>query len=189
MREQEMRLRVFQFLKTRVRNMIMPATVGIGLAVGGCSSDLTMKYMAPSPRDASTEDVVTQNADVSLPSDATDAALRDTTLADAGQGPEASLVADAEAVDSNGSIDVQTVDAVALDGGAADQVTTKYIAPIPDAGFDSIATKYIAPVYIAPTPDAGVDSSPVVRYMAQMPDGNIASPMYMAPMNNAQHPA
>jgi len=36
MREQEMRMRVVRFLKIRMRNAILPATVGIGLAVGMC---------------------------------------------------------------------------------------------------------------------------------------------------------
>jgi len=48
MREQEMRMRVFRFLKARMRNMIMPATVGIGLAVGGCAKETsTPIYSAP----------------------------------------------------------------------------------------------------------------------------------------------
>jgi len=48
MREQEMRLRVFRFLRARMRNMIMPATVGIGLAVGGCAKEnATPIYSAP----------------------------------------------------------------------------------------------------------------------------------------------
>jgi hypothetical protein len=48
MREQEMRMRVFRFLKTRMRNMIMPATMGIGLAVGGCAKEEAIPvYSAP----------------------------------------------------------------------------------------------------------------------------------------------
>ena len=39
MREQEMRLRVFQFLKARMRNMLLPATLGLGLAVAGCARE------------------------------------------------------------------------------------------------------------------------------------------------------
>jgi hypothetical protein len=51
MREQEMRLRVFRFLKARMRNMIMPATMGIGLAVGGCAKTSAV-YEAQMPQDA-----------------------------------------------------------------------------------------------------------------------------------------
>lgn len=48
MREQEMRIRVFRFLKARMRNMIMPATMGIGLAVGGCAKENAIPvYSAP----------------------------------------------------------------------------------------------------------------------------------------------
>ena len=39
MREREMRLRVERFLQTRLRSMLMPATLGLGLALGGCASD------------------------------------------------------------------------------------------------------------------------------------------------------
>ena len=39
MREQDMRLRVERFLQTRLRSMLMPATLGLGLALGGCNSD------------------------------------------------------------------------------------------------------------------------------------------------------
>lgn len=39
MRERDMRLRVERFLQCRLRNMLMPATMGLGLALGGCASD------------------------------------------------------------------------------------------------------------------------------------------------------
>lgn len=55
-REQEMRMRVLRFLKIRMRNAILPATVGIGLAVGGCVKEPgVVLYMAPMPSDASAE--------------------------------------------------------------------------------------------------------------------------------------
>ena len=64
MRERDMRLRVERFLQTRLRSMLMPATLGLGLALGGCNSDAlstddggdpiakkdaAMKYMAQMP--------------------------------------------------------------------------------------------------------------------------------------------
>jgi hypothetical protein len=56
MREQEMRMRVVRFLKIRMRNAILPAAVGIGLAVGGCAKEPgVVLYMAPVPADASAE--------------------------------------------------------------------------------------------------------------------------------------
>ncbi len=39
MRERDMRLRVERFLQSRLRSMLMPATMGLGLALGGCASD------------------------------------------------------------------------------------------------------------------------------------------------------
>jgi hypothetical protein len=39
MRERDMRLRVERFLQSRLRSMLLPATMGLGLAVGGCASD------------------------------------------------------------------------------------------------------------------------------------------------------
>jgi hypothetical protein len=39
MREREMRQRVERFLQARLRSMLLPATLGLGLAVGGCNSD------------------------------------------------------------------------------------------------------------------------------------------------------
>ena len=38
MREREMRERVERFLETRLRSMLLPATLGLGLAVGACNS-------------------------------------------------------------------------------------------------------------------------------------------------------
>ncbi len=39
MREREMRERVERFLQIRLRNMLLPATLGLGLAVGACNTD------------------------------------------------------------------------------------------------------------------------------------------------------
>jgi hypothetical protein len=67
MREREMRERVERFLQIRLRNMLLPATLGLGLAVGACNTDplstddggdqiakkdsgsMVMKYMAQIP--------------------------------------------------------------------------------------------------------------------------------------------
>jgi hypothetical protein len=66
MRENEMRQRVERFLQTRLRAMLLPATLGLGLAVGACDSEglatddggqqakedsgsVATKYMAPAP--------------------------------------------------------------------------------------------------------------------------------------------
>ena len=39
MRERDMRLRVERFIQTRLRSMLMPATLGLGMALAGCSGD------------------------------------------------------------------------------------------------------------------------------------------------------
>ena len=52
MREHEMRMRVFRFLKARMRNMIMPATMGIGLAVGACKTEGLVIQDAQAHKDA-----------------------------------------------------------------------------------------------------------------------------------------
>jgi hypothetical protein len=39
MRERDMRQRVERFLQARLRTMLLPATLGLGLAVGACNSD------------------------------------------------------------------------------------------------------------------------------------------------------
>jgi|WetSurMetagenome_2_1015567.scaffolds.fasta_scaffold828729_1 hypothetical protein len=62
MQEREMRQRVERFLKTRLRSMLLPATLGLGMALAGCDGDAmnadddggaadtaTMKYMAQIP--------------------------------------------------------------------------------------------------------------------------------------------
>jgi hypothetical protein len=198
MREQEMRMRVFRFLKAQMRNMIMPATVGIGLAVGGCG-DSVSEYSAPVyPDDAS----VTRKDSVGVDSPVLGP--------DASLGPDAQVVADASQNPDTPSKEVAQSEAgpTGVDSGTdLGTIITKYIAPVPDAGADALVlkysapvpdagaldaamdlgliTKYIAPVYIAQMPDAADDSGPAVekysapvktdaslavRYMAQMPD-------------------
>lgn len=39
MREQDMRRRIEQFMERRLRAMLVPATLGLGLALGGCDGD------------------------------------------------------------------------------------------------------------------------------------------------------
>ena len=53
MREREMRQRVEQFLKVRLRNMLMPATLGLGLAMSSCgsSNQPVPMYGQPFPSD------------------------------------------------------------------------------------------------------------------------------------------
>jgi hypothetical protein len=185
MREQEMRLRVFQFLKTRLRNMIMPATVGIGLAVGGCTS--ASLYSAPVQPDAAKHDDVASQADLAPASD-TNVVSHDVVLADVAQTPDVPLAdsrpheEDSEAVDGRVAIDLGNKDAGAIDSPS--DYAVKYMGPAPlDAGYDSFLTKYMGgPLYTAVIPDAASDTAPVVRYGTPTPDGGISMPMYTAPM-------
>jgi hypothetical protein len=170
MREQEMRTRVFQFLKARMRNMIMPATVGIGLAVGGCAKEgVVPVYGTPSWEDASSSTDIVDRADAqAAPADA---------VADTSQGRD---VVVPEAVPVYGSdVSLLDRDAEAVDSRSADQ--GKIDSTAPDGGTDvgGVITKYMAL-----TPDAGRDAAPVVRYLAQQPreDAGIAMPLYNAPM-------
>jgi hypothetical protein len=187
MREQEMRLRVFRYLKARMRNMIMPATVGIGLAVGGACESAAV-YSAPGP--AEQRDASTWRQDVAMGPDA--------------PGPDLAMVADvaAESVPDLAKLDeARTADALATEAGLdnrvadgkedlpllkygspfdsgffdsravdaepdAGQIIAKYIAPMPDAAVDSTGP---APRYMATMPDASADRSVVVLYMAQLP--------------------
>jgi hypothetical protein len=86
MREREMRQRVERFLQTRLRSLLLPATLGLGLAVGACNSDalstddggdppankdsgsVATKYMAqlPDAGPAPTPDYMAQMPDASI---------------------------------------------------------------------------------------------------------------------------
>lgn len=199
MREQDMRLRVFRFLKARMRNMIMPATVGIGLAVGGCAKEGVSAADSAAP------------ADTTVASHDTQAQPRFDVPADLPNGPEApaDMLADVAAHDTAPDTSVGKPDApgdtrdvapgdqaVAIDGGSdtagIDVGGMKYVAPLPDAGPELGGMKYIAPFF-----DAAVDATDgkseqdtasgadamVVRYAVVIPreDALIAVPLYMAP--------
>jgi|GEM_PF-1552733 len=176
MREHEMRMRVFRFLKVRMRNMIMPATVGlgIGLAVGGCKTEGLPNTQAPSDaggvpiysavfNDAAPARSDGPAADSSAP--APDLAAVDTRDAIATNDVAADLERDVSTpadlpstpdltVSDTAQAEVAAVDttkadvAPGIDGNDdLGTIVVKYIAPIPDAADD---TGGIAPVYIAP---------------------------------------
>lgn len=189
MSEQQMRQRVFRFLKARMRNMIMPATVGIGLAVaGGCSeSSVTPVYSAPVHEDAAAKQDVPAGPDLAKADLAgPDTARQDSPLV-------ADLAADSPP-DVPGAPDAPPADALAGETGLdtrhldsqGEVPWVKYGSPI-DARFLDAQTEagQVIAKYIAPIPDAGIDSSdPVVRYMAVMPDAAPdlgVAPLYMAP--------
>jgi len=182
MREQEMRLRVFRFLKARMRNMIMPAAVGIGLAAGGC--DAKAKYMGPVPsdaamvnRDVNYDDVTVSGPEVP-PSETREAQV---ALDVPETGQDVATPIDQSVPDQAPPQDVVDAFADAPINGRPDQGFPeggmRYEGPMPrpdtglDTGLDTggEAGPVIAK-YIAPMPDAAIDLGLAVRYMAQMPD-------------------
>jgi hypothetical protein len=175
-----MRRRVEQFLQTRLRRMLAPATLGLGLAMTGCPSsalDATEDAGALVKKDG--------GADFGGP-----VAVYSAPAPDAG-GPVANQDAGTSPVVPDVGVTPVKKDSGADFGGPV----AVYSAPAPDAG--PVATKYLAPVpdasreaplpmpeYMAPLPDAArevpmaqpdymaqmPDSGPALRYMAQMPD-------------------
>jgi hypothetical protein len=181
MREQEMRLRVFRFLKARMRNMIMPATLGIGLAVGGCGDSNegpVVRYAAPVLPDASpdlgpdtagwtlNQDVGTGEPDVTGAPD---------LLADvaAESVPDVATSEDAKPSDvlaAEAGLDARPLDGTD-DGGKAEHASP-YEVPVLDSRTEAgqVIAKYIAPMLDATVDDAGSpDRSMAVLYMAQLP--------------------
>jgi hypothetical protein len=145
MRERDMRLRVERFIQTRLRSMVMPATLGLGMAIGGCNSD------GLNADDGGSEDAVANTG----------------TGGAQGSGGTGGAQGSGGAQGTGGV----TGSGGAMGSGGTTSPATKYIAPvpmyiaaIPDAGPE---VSMPAPEYIAPVvkQDAGI----AVRYMAQMP--------------------
>lgn len=177
MREQEMRECIGQFLKARMRNMLLPATLGLGLAVSGCEKEAS----------ESTNDGGPSLVEAGIPGPiAPDFMAQMPDASSAAQGPETGAVAlymapmpDAQAI----MPDAQTLrpdsqaprpDAQLLDA----KLVTKYVAQLPDAT--------VTPEYMAQMPDARAkdalspDSVMVVRYMAPLPNPGQPVLLYMA---------
>jgi hypothetical protein len=179
MRENEMRMRVFQFLKARLRNTLMPATVSLGLAVGGCTKEgLTSAadtgvlkdtnsvpvYSAVMPADANST-----LPDQAIPMDVVD----DSGFDGLGRDTPVYGTPDSQRRDTADAPDQGGVDSGAVDGGHDVGIVNKYGVPIPrsDASADSgrIGELYAA---VIPT-DARVDLGGIgVRYGAQVPDAS-----------------
>lgn len=181
MREQEMRLRVFGFLRARMRNMIMPATMGLGLAVGGCTTSSTTPVYsgqfpddaAPTKSDILEADSVAQGPDLAV-ADTRDTRAGDDAVSDSARDALAAEDVAADAADAaDDSQDDALVaadhptgsDGVSIDGAAADGLAKV------DAGtnLDAIVTKYLAPFFDAATVDSPADLGLIVRYHAPMP--------------------
>ncbi len=209
MREQEMRMRVFRFLKARMRNMIMPATVGIGLAVGGAceNSKAVPMYGVPWTPDAaiaSHDSSVRQDVPAGDLGSTADALVPDLAPTGRDAVAGADLVADS-APDASSTRDLAAADLAVADAApsvdrARDLVDAKdTLASLDSESMDSGAdttnvadsspadaasdVNSIITKYGSPSPDAGADGTTVVRYAAQAPDAapDIKNyPMYMA---------
>jgi hypothetical protein len=211
MREQEMRLRVFRFLKARMRNMIMPAAVGIGLAAGGCLAQSGAVYSSPMPSDAATDGVTVREPRIDavysspMPSDAAtvkrDASSNDVSVS----GPEvlpsdtreAAMASDMPLTGQDVATSVdQSVDDQAPARDAVDTLadaTADVFAPMDeksDLRFPEAGVKYQGPV---PPPDSGNDiggeTGPVIaKYLAPMLDAANdlgLAVRYMAPITDS----
>jgi hypothetical protein len=142
-----MRQRVERFLQTRLRNMLMPATLGLGLALGGCGS--TTMDSGDDGGNTIKKDVATADQQLAPDADFSEAggSARDTgmTTKYMAQLPDAGA-------DSQG--------AVAL------YMAPMYMAQSPDAG---AVVRYMA----QQPPDAAADADighGVVIYMAMFPE-------------------
>jgi hypothetical protein len=159
MREREMRQRIERFLQTRLRRMLAPATIGIGLAMTGCPS-----------------------SDINTTDDGG-------ALVNKDSGTDLGMVAvySAPAPDASGTPankdSGSPLPPVPTSDAGTDQLVTKYLAPVPDAGREASMPQ---PDYMAQMPDSGPvlrymaqmpDAAPdlgrnVAIYMAQLPLSN-----------------
>ena len=203
MREQEMRLRVFRFLRTRMRNMIMPATVGIGLAIGGCDGPVPVysaslqDSAAPSKSDVLGPDSPATGPDLPM------ADTRDGRLAE-DAASDISFVQDVSAADQRDAVATADLDTGSDGAGPDDAVADVWAKKDANPNQDATGMKYFAPFldgatvpvdgaaetgaivtkYIAPILDSGLKDSLPIRYGAVTPDGGSDSAfytLYMAP--------
>jgi hypothetical protein len=180
MREQEMRDRINQYLKIRMRGMLVPA-LGISLLAVGCKKEgVTAVYSAPMP-DAGQDQAAQVLPDAMVSKDTSPSILdaassNDLAAPDTGTdtpSPDGSVVPrpDTAGLDS----------ATTLDAGAAPDAD-KSDGGKPDAG------KVDAGIADAPSADTGrpVDAGRldglVTKYIAQLPDGGMIGTLYMAQM-------
>lgn len=160
MREHEMRMRVVRFLKVRMRNMILPATLGLGLSAG--CRDATVETTPTQKRDSAAPGPGFPIYSIPFPPEAGPDGPSDSPSPDlAAQAPDVPASPEtAPVVDAAAAVDEPpaTIDGGAVEAGTeVGGMTTKYVGSMP--------------------PDAGT----VLRYMAPMPySGGGAVPLYLA---------
>jgi hypothetical protein len=201
MREQEMRMRVMRFLSVRMRNMIMPATVGIGLAMGGAcgksapakdglplSGDAAaLKQDAPAGQDVAGRDLVLE-ADVlgpDLPQPGRDVQsggdLVADTLPDAMASADKPSTGDEVGKRDAADRDERIPDATPPIDTGSDLSETGDIAHSPDAALADSAADLGEMKDMAASPDAAPASTDsdvgtiTTKYIAQLPDAAVDS--------------
>jgi hypothetical protein len=153
MREQEMRECVGHFLKARMRAMLLPATLGLGLAVAGCD-----KEALETTDDSGTISQVEAGAGASHSDTRMDSPM--VTPEYMAQMPDAGVATALYMAQMPDTGVLTKYMAQMPDTG----VLTKYMAQMPDArevGIPEMVLRYMAPL---PKPD-----QPVLLYMAQYP--------------------
>lgn len=203
MREHEMRMRVFEFLKARMRNMLLPATVGIGLAVGGCAKEGTGDgdasahldaipiYSAPLPDGGTTSgDAAVPQPDGARPGEdlapgKAEVAVAPEVGAEASNGSDVSVADGASSKDgAMGPDQAVALDSAGRDSGGIDGADRDARS---DAGRRDSALPDIVALYIAPIPDAALGDV-ATKYIAPNPDAADKPgpvPLYMAVLPDA----
>ncbi len=142
MRERDMRLRVERFLQSRLRSMLMPATLGLGLAMGGCDSEGLDADDGGEPGDVAAEVAPDVASDI---------------------GPVLKYMA--QMPDAGPDLQAVPIYSVAFPRDAGPELPIAqpdYMAQLPDSG--------MALRYMAQMPDAGRDAGEMVAlYLAQLP--------------------
>lgn len=150
MREQDMRERVQRFLQTRLRTMLAPATLGLGL------SGLVLTTTG-------------------CPSDGLDANDDGGALVKKDVAPDQQMVAlymaplppDSGILQGDGGRDQVATKYLAPIPDAGLEMQPEYMAPMPDASQGDLGSVMR---YMAPMPDAAPDNGRVIAlYMAQLP--------------------
>ncbi|MGD0838060.1 MAG: hypothetical protein ABSB49_15585 [Polyangia bacterium] len=146
MREKEMRRRVERFLQTRLRRMLAPATLGLGLAMAGCpsgGSSGTNDASGMVSGDASGADAyqVAPMYMASIPDAAREAPM-----------PQPDYMAQMPDAGPDGGVVLRYM-APMPDASSDERAVARYMAQMPDATRDELIPVAV-PAYMAPVPPA-----------------------------------
>jgi len=178
MREQEMRDRINQYLKIRMRGMLVPA-LGLSLLAVGCEKErVTAVYSAPMP-DAG-QDQAAQVLPDALVSKDTSSSKPDTALPKDG----ATLDAGSDILSPDGPVepkpDTAVLDTSVIPDTAIAPDAGKPDAGAPDGGKPDGAVADAVLADMGHPPDATRLDGLITKYIAQLPDGGMIGTVYMA---------